>query len=174
MQDEHSPLISPNVILLIEDDLHDVELFRLALAQSGSHCHVAAVQFARDAIKYLMRFGEYADEKQFPKPALIVLDLSLPGMTGMEFLSWALAEPPENIPPIVVLSYSALEFDRQLAQKFGAKAYFVKSPDLKETAAMIKRMLLTNLPPPPCTEQNQKPSKGFLTADTPHQLRRDR
>src|SRR5690348_12344458 len=96
------------LILQIEDDLQDVELFRLALAQCGSPCKVVSVHYARDAIKYLARLGEYADTVKFPKPTLIVLDLSLPGMTGLEFLAWARGEPPESIPPIVVLSYSQL------------------------------------------------------------------
>ena len=135
------------VILLIEDDLQDVELFRLALAQSGSPCKVVSVQFARDAIKYLARLGEYADMVKFPKPTLIVLDLSLPGMTGLEFLVWARGEPPESIPPIVVLSYSQLELNRHLCEKFGAKAYFVKSPNPQESVAMAKSLLLFNTPP---------------------------
>jgi CheY-like chemotaxis protein len=134
------------VILLIEDDLGDVELFRLALAESGSPSKAISVQFAREAIKYLGRVGEYADEQKFPKPELIVLDLSLPGMSGFEFLAWAKGEPPERIPPIVVLTYSKVELNRSISKRLGAKSYFVKSPDLKETAAMIKNSLLSNLP----------------------------
>lgn len=154
MRDEHAPLSSSNVILLIEDDFHDVDLFRLALTQSGAPFQVISVQFARDAIKYLMRFDIYEHEKQFPKPSLVVLDLNLPGMSGMEFLTWAQGEKPEKIPPIVVLSYSNLELDRQLAVKFGAQAYYVKSPKVEETVAMIRQLLLNNLPqincPPVC------------------------
>ena|SRR3569833_2723137 len=52
------------VVLQIEDDLHDVELFRIAVAQTGSPCKVIAVPFARDAILYLSRVGEYQDEKK--------------------------------------------------------------------------------------------------------------
>jgi CheY-like chemotaxis protein len=138
-----SPLMN-GVILQIEDDLEDVELFRLAVAQSGSPCKVIAVNFARDAIKYLGGFGEYADKTQFPKPTLIVLDLSLPGMSGFDFLSWAKGEPPGTIPPIVVLSYSKIELNRTLTARLGAKAYFVKSPNLQESSAMAKELLLFN------------------------------
>jgi CheY-like chemotaxis protein len=134
------------VILQIEDDIQDVELFRLAVAQSGSPCKVISVQYARDAIKYLGRIGEYADKEKFPKPTLIVLDLSLPGMTGLEFLAWAKGEPPESIPPIVVLSYSQLELNRHLSEKLGAKAFFIKSPKAEETAEMTKKLLLFKTP----------------------------
>jgi CheY-like chemotaxis protein len=148
VQDERVPLFTQGVILLIEDDLEDVELFRLALAHSGCPYKLISFQFARDAIKYLGRVGEYRDEKQYPKPSLIVLDLSLPGMHGFDFLQWASGEPPETIPPIVVLSYSTLETDRQTAEKLGAKAYFAKSTNLEETVAIIKSLPLPNAPLP--------------------------
>lgn len=138
--------LTDGVILQIEDDLQDVELLRLALAQSGSPCRVIAVHYARDAIKYLGRIGEYADKEKYPTPTLIVLDLSLPGMTGLEFLAWAKGEPPENIPPIVVLSTSQLELNRQLSEKLGAKAYFVKSPRPEEAADITKKLLLFHAP----------------------------
>lgn len=147
LTDENALPQTNGVVLLIEDDLQDVDLFRLALAQSGSPCKVVSVQYARDAIKYLARLGEYADTVKFPKPTLIVLDLSLPGMTGLEFLAWARGEPPGSIPPIVVLSYSRVELNRHLSERLGAKAYFVKSPNPQESVAMAKSLLLFNTPP---------------------------
>lgn len=136
----------PGVILAIEDDFEDVELLRLALAQGNFPCRLVSVPFARDAIKYLTRIGEYADEARFPRPALIVLDLSLPGMSGMDFLTWARHEP--NIPPIVILTYSHLKEDRDSASRLGAKAYFLKSLDLKETAGMLETLRTLIAPPP--------------------------
>ena len=133
------------VILAIEDNPEDVELLRVALAQRNCPWIVVSVPFARDAMMYLGRQGHYTDPGQFPKPNLIVLDLSLPGMSGMEFLSWARHEP--DVPPIVVLTYSKLEENRILAEKLGAKGYFTKSLDLKETAAMIETLLMLSTPP---------------------------
>lgn len=139
----------PGVILAIDDQSNDVELFRIALAQGNLPCKLVSVPFARDAIKYLSRLGEYADEARFPPPTLIVLDLSLPGMSGMAFLTWAQGEP--NIPPIVVLTYSDFKEDRQLATRLGAKAYFVKSVDLKQTTGILEtlRTLLAQPVMPP-------------------------
>ena len=133
------------VILAIEDDLEDVEILRLALAGHSAQWKVISVQFAKDAILYLGRIGEFADEKRYPWPAVIVLDLALPGMSGMDFLTWARGE--KNLPPIVILSYSRLEENRLVAQRLGAKGYFVKSPDLKETAAMVEALLSLSMPP---------------------------
>ena len=137
--------LQPGVILAIEDDLQDVELLRIALAQRNCPWKVVSVQFARDGIKYLSRIGEFRDENRFPRPNVIVLDLALPGMSGIEFLMWARGEP--NIPPTVVLTYSKLEANRALAERFGAKGYFTKSPDFKETAAMIETLLTLSTPP---------------------------
>ena len=58
---------------------------------------------------YLSRQGKYPDETQFTGPNVAVLDWALPGMSGMDFLTWALQEP--NVPPIVILTYSARESD---------------------------------------------------------------
>lgn len=141
----------PGVVLAIEDNSEDVELLRLALAKGNFPCRLLSVPFARDAIKYLARIGKYADEARFPRPALIVLDLSLPGMSGMDFLSWARGEP--NIPPIVILTYSHLEKDRVSAAQLGAKAYFVKSLDLKEMTGMLEIFRTLALPPVPPSPQ---------------------
>lgn len=142
LQNEKTP--HEGVILAIEDDLGDVEVLRLALAFRQVAWKVISVSFAKEAILYLGRMGQYADETQYPWPTVILLDLNLPGMSGMEFLTWARKEP--NIPPIVILSYSSLEENRIVSQKLGAKGYFVKSPDLKDTAAMIETLILLSQP----------------------------
>ena len=135
-----------NIVLLIEDNAEDIELFRLAVTQSGFACKVIAINFAREAIRYLGGILGYGDKTKFPKPTLIVLDLSLPGMDGLEFLLWAKGEPTGTIPPIVVLSSSQLELNRVLTQKFGAKAYFVKSGNLQENIATVKELLSFGIP----------------------------
>jgi DNA-binding response OmpR family regulator len=156
LENEKTP--REHVILAIEDDLEDVEILRLALKERNVQWKVISVQFAKDAILYLGRVGEFADEKRYPWPAVIVLDLALPGMSGMDFLTWARGE--RNMPPIVILSYSKLEENRAVAQRLGAKGYFVKSPDLKETAAMVEALVSLSMPlniPPGPIHESQNP-----------------
>lgn len=126
--------------MAIEDDLQDIEILRLAITQSGVPWKLIVVQFAKDAIWYLGNVRDSADDTLFPKPSLILLDLALPGMSGMEFLTWARGET--DLPPIVVLSYSRLQTDRSQTQRLGAKGYFLKSADVKETVLMIQELLL--------------------------------
>ena len=108
------------------------------MAQTGSACQVIAINFAIEAIRYLGGLQGYGDKTQFPKPTLIVLDLYLPGMEGLEFFLWAKGEPTEQFRRFVVLSSSQLEINRFLAKRFGAKAYFVKSVDLQANIATVK------------------------------------
>jgi CheY-like chemotaxis protein len=129
----------PGVMLAIEDDPEDVELLRVALAEKGCSWTVVSVAFARDAIMYLGRVGKYGDESRYPRPNVIVLDLGLPGMSGLEFLLWAVYEP--NIPPIMVLTNSRLEGSRELAERLGVKGYFTKSTDLTDRGSAIETLL---------------------------------
>jgi CheY-like chemotaxis protein len=133
-------------ILLIEDNLEDVELLKIALAKTGLPHTFRSVNFAREAVMYLARIGEYRDEEKFPKPSLVILDLSLPGMSGLDFLIWATGEPRTNIPPVIVMSCSTDETDQYLAKRFGVNEYFVKSIDSKKTVEAIKQILIASPP----------------------------
>jgi len=131
-------------ILLVEDNAQDVELIRLAFRTLNCPYNLAAVSDGRAAIHYLSRIGQYSDRTRFPDPCLMLLDLSLPQVGGFEVLAWMQGEPPEIMPPVLVLSYSRFEQDKHLAHKFGAKGYHVKSPDLNETIALIRSLLTFN------------------------------
>ncbi len=158
---ETKPSPTRGVILLVEDDSQDVEIMRLAFARSGAPFQLTVVANGRQAVHYLCGIGDYADRIRFPKPLLILLDLSLPVMGGFEFLAWMQGEALEEMPPVVVLSYSRLEQDRKLAQKFGAKGYFVKSPNLEETVALVKSLLLLHWLPPLSGGTDQRPPNAL-------------
>jgi len=146
-------------VLLVEDDFHDTEIIRLAFGRIKSpHNHVI-VSNGRQAIRYLSGLGEYQDRQKFPFPALVLLDLTLPEVSGFEVLAWIQGEPPGKMPPVVVISYSTLESDKNLAKKSGARDYYVKSVDFEETVKMMERVLALNwLPPGPSGEEPEKRS----------------
>src|ERR1041385_9141957 len=131
-------------ILLVEDDVHDIEVMKIALQRAESPHRLMVATDGREAIQYLAGAGDYSDRSRFSEPCLVLLDLSLPRLSGFEVLTWARGESPGNVPPIVVLSYSRLEHDRRRALQLGARGYFVKSTDLDGTVAFVKGLLVLN------------------------------
>jgi len=139
------------VILHIEDDENDVLLMEFAMGKAG---FVDPVQIASDgqmAIDYLKGNGEFDDRNEFPLPYLILLDLKLPQVPGLEVLKWIRQEAGLKI-PVVILTSSQSDADVAAAYEMGANAYLVKPSDtvkLAEIAKTIKSFWLTQNTPPP-------------------------
>jgi CheY-like chemotaxis protein len=108
-------------ILLVEDDPMDIDLTRRALAR---HKVVNPIQVARDgeeALAYLARW-----ERGEPKPVVILLDLKLPKVDGLEVLRRVKAHLRFHAVPVVALTSSAEDRDIQAAYQFGVNSYIVK------------------------------------------------
>jgi two-component system response regulator len=139
------------VILHIEDDENDVLLMEFAMGKAGI---VDPVQIASDgqmAIDYLNGNGEFDNRNEFPLPYLILLDLKLPQVPGLEVLKWIRQEADLKI-PVVILTSSQSSEDVAAAYDLGANAYLVKPSDtvkLAELAKSIKDFWLTQNTPPP-------------------------
>src|SRR5579864_4283524 len=114
------------IMLLVEDEEHDVFFVRRATEQAGAEHWVHAVQDGEEAIRYLMGEGQYADREKFPAPNVILTDLKMPGMDGFAFLHWLRNNPRYSVIPIVVYSNSHLEEDVRAAYQAGANSYIVK------------------------------------------------
>lgn len=119
----------PKTILLIEDNEDDVFLMRRALKKSGVDLPLQVVMDGQEALDYLGATGKFADGSQFPAPSLVFLDLKLPYVHGFEVLSWIRRQTLLKDLPVVILTSSPEERDRQRAHDLGAKAYFVKPPN---------------------------------------------
>src|SRR5947209_4561847 len=92
------------LILLAEDEETDVILFRLALQTAGLLYPVAVARDGQEAIEYLSGEAPYSDRETNPLPALVVLDLKMPRMTGFDVLSWLGTQSDLRQIPAVVLS----------------------------------------------------------------------
>ena len=134
-------------ILLVEDDMHDVELMRLAFEKASIPFALRSVSHGGEAIEYLSGEGNFADREQFPTPSLILLDLKMPRVDGFDVLRWIQTQPPEKMAPVIVLSYSKLESDRRLAQELGARGYMVKPVDFDSAVMFVKSLDQINIPP---------------------------
>lgn len=114
-------------MLYVEDDEDDVFFLQHALAKTQMPHNVITVEDGERAIDYLSANGKYADCKRYPEPDVILLDLALPRLHGIEVLEWVRTREQFNEVPIVVLSGSLAERDRNRALELGADAFFEKT-----------------------------------------------
>jgi CheY-like chemotaxis protein len=125
------------VILLVEDDENDVFFMRRALTKAEIDFPVHVTVNGQDALDYLGGAGKFADRAQYPLPSLVFLDLKLPFVGGLDVLAWIRSQASLKELPVVILTSSAEDRDRQRAAELGAKAYFVKPP----TPEMVKEAM---------------------------------
>ncbi len=108
----------------------------------------------QQAIDYLQGAGKFADREKFPLPCLVLLDLKLPFVMGLDVLKW-IRQRPELSPVVIILSSSQQNADISTAYRLGANAYLVKAPDLgklQELVRAIRDFWLTHNIPAPSSE----------------------
>jgi CheY-like chemotaxis protein len=126
--------------LYVEDEENDVILMRLAFERAGLGAGLHVLASGPAAIEYLSGSGVYADRTEHPVPELILLDLSLPALTGMEVLRWIRAQPSYRETPVVIFSSSCREQDRQIARQLGANDFLEKPTSLGSLGAVVQRL----------------------------------
>lgn len=140
------------VILLVEDNPTDEKLTVRALKKSGVLNELDVVRDGAEALDYLFRTGTYATPEAKPLPALILLDLNLPRIDGLEVLRRIRADERTRFLPIVILTSSKEAEDVLRGYSLGANAYVRKPVDFAEFAVAARSIgifwLLLNQPPP--------------------------
>lgn len=138
-------------ILLAEDNAKDRELTLAALAENNLANEVVAVCDGEQALNYLRRQGEFKDRPQ-GQPALILLDLKMPKVDGLEVLKAMNADDQFKMIPVVMLTSSREEKDLVASYKLGVNAYVVKPVDFLEFVFAVKQLgafwAIVNEPPP--------------------------
>jgi CheY-like chemotaxis protein len=114
-------------LLLVEDNPDHQELTLLALEESGESHAITVVSNGKDALDYLFCEGKYSDRPTDQPPELVLLDLGLPGMSGLEVMQRMRADPRTFFVPIVMLT-SANENSRVVAAFKGGLNSFVSKP----------------------------------------------
>lgn len=125
-------------ILIAEDNEDDIELLRMALAKAGLKNPVHVCRDGEDVIAYLRGHGPYADRQNYPFPRLLILDLKMPKMTGLEVLRWVRHHPHCTVIPTVIMSTSLHLNDIQEAYELGANAYITKPQRFEELPVILK------------------------------------
>ena len=113
-------------ILLVEDNPDDAELTMLALKKINLLNKVYLVKDGAEALDYIYAEGEYSDRKSKDQPKVILLDLKLPKIDGLEVLKKIKEDDNTNMIPVVVLTSSKEEEDMVKSYRYGVNSYIVK------------------------------------------------
>lgn len=130
----------PMTILLVEDDPNDVLLIKRAFQISKIINPVSVVDNGEEAVRYLSGVGKYADRKEFPVPFLILLDLKLPRMSGLEVLEWVKEDENLRKIPVVVLTSSRENVDINKAYELGVNSYLIKPVEFDNLLELVKSL----------------------------------
>ena len=138
-------------ILLVEDDPNDVELTLSALRENHIANEVIVARDGEEALDFLFRRGAY-ESREAGEPAVVLLDLKLPKVSGMEVLERIKDDPRLRTLPVVVLTSSREEQDLVRSYDLGTNAYVVKPVDFHDFIEAVKQVglfwVITNQPPP--------------------------
>jgi RNA polymerase sigma factor (sigma-70 family) len=118
--------VSDFLILMVEDDPDQILLSKRALAKANLVNPLRVVTTGDEAIAYLSGKAPYNDRKVNPLPSLILLDLKLPKIGGLEILEWLRSQPALKNIPVTILTSSINPKDRQRADELGISAYLCK------------------------------------------------
>ena len=138
-------------ILMVEDDSRDVDMTLTALEEYNLANEVVVTRDGEEALDYLYCRGKYAS-RSGDNPAVMLLDLKLPKVDGLEVLRQVKAEEKLKMIPVVVLTSSHEERDMVTSYKLGVNAYVVKPVDFHEFVNAIKELgvfwAVINVAPP--------------------------
>jgi CheY-like chemotaxis protein len=120
------------LILLVEDNASDEKLALLAFKRSGVVCDIVVARDGADALDYVFATGKYEGRDPAARPAVILLDLQLPRVSGLEVLRQIRADAETRLLPVVMLTASREDQDLLRSYALGANAYIRKPVDFNE------------------------------------------
>jgi two-component system response regulator len=140
-------------ILLVEDNPSDIKLTKRALEQNQITNELIVAEDGAEALDYLFATGRYAGRNVQDLPAVVLLDLKLPKIEGLEVLQRIRANELTRLIPVVILTSSDQEADMISSYNLGANSYIRKPVDFKQFTDAVRTLgmywLLLNEPPPP-------------------------
>lgn len=128
----------PGTILLIEDEEADVALLIRAFKQSGVANPIRHLRDGEQALAYLEGIGEFGNREKNPLPILVLLDLRLPRMSGLELLQWMRPRKHLRRIPVVVLTVEKDPSYMEAAYDLGANSYLIKSPKEQDVLRLVE------------------------------------
>ncbi len=138
-------------ILLVEDNPNDAELTLRALKKNNIINKIHHITDGAEALEYFFSSGRYKDRDITQKPKIVILDLKLPKVDGIEILRRIKADETLKTIPVVILTSSREERDIIESYKLGVNSYIVKPVDFEKFATAVRDLglywLLLNQPP---------------------------
>ena len=128
------------MILLVEDNPDDEALTIRALRKNNIGNRLAVVRDGAEALEFLFCSGVYADRDAHDKPQVILLDLKLPKVDGLEVLRQLRANPSTRLLPVVILTSSKEEQDMIRGYSLGANSYVRKPVDFNEFVEAVRQL----------------------------------
>ena len=132
--------MSKNGILLVEDNANDAELTMRALRKGGILNDVVVARDGAEALDYLFAKGMYATRDASDLPEVVLLDLSLPKIGGVEVLRRVRTEEATRLLPVVILTSSREERDLVAGYSSGANSYVVKPVDFAQFSEAVRQL----------------------------------
>jgi Response regulator containing CheY-like receiver, AAA-type ATPase, and DNA-binding domains len=143
--------MNPPSILVAEDDANDTLLFKRAFSKAAIQVPIIFLRDGEEVIDYLSGQPPFEDRLANPWPALIILDLTMPKVDGLEVLEWMRDQPQcEHIP---VLAFSGVQDPTEIGRAYslGAKFFLIKASDPTHWARVLHRILeMYGLAEPSC------------------------
>lgn len=142
---------TPLDILLVEDEPAHAELTKRAIRKAGNANQIHIVPDGEKAFDYLYNRGEYEDKEKYPLPGLILLDIKLPGIDGIEVLKKIKENPLLKRIPVIMLTTSERDEDVVRSYEHYANSYLTKPVGFKEFEEKIMQIdfywMILNRPP---------------------------
>ncbi|MFA6129063.1 MAG: response regulator [Bacteroidales bacterium] len=140
-------------ILIVDDSPKDVELTLSALGDKNLANKVIVAEDGEEALDYLYKRGKFADYEK-GNPAVILLDIKMPKMNGIEVLKHIRSDPKLKYIPVIMVTSSREEKDLVESYKLGANSYVVKPVDISQFMEAIRALgqywaVINELPPKP-------------------------
>ena len=140
-------------ILIVDDSPNDVELTIAALAENNLANEIVVAEDGEEALDYLYKRGKFATYGN-GNPLIILLDIKMPKMDGLEVLKHIRSEPEFKLISVIMVTSSREEKDLVESYNLGANSYVVKSVDIVQFISAIKTLgqywIVVNQPPPAC------------------------
>jgi CheY-like chemotaxis protein len=119
------------LILLVDDNDNDCALMRRAFTSAKVLNPLLVIKSGEEAIDYLSGLGKYSNRAEYPLPSLILLDIKMPGLDGLEVLRWVRSQPGLKTIRVVMLTTSSDIRDVNTAYQLGANSFLTKPVDFE-------------------------------------------